>query len=227
MTKRLTTQEDGVISFNAFTSYATALRTVTNLGLQLALFCSGPTMPWQPIGAKDDFKVTHGVSTSGKIGETPTVTYETNLPTMVVMTTPLTPADWQNRLRASSGVAKIEHLHAINCPAIPSKLPSGLVGSLPQRQVGTYVHIHFAPGVNYDDALYTIQNNGFRLANYCYEHEPGQPADWSPMSQDQPFARTHTLVVATTILSPTDWAKRIARTKGITSLQYPFSSTCS
>ncbi|GCE02911.1 hypothetical protein [Dictyobacter aurantiacus] len=226
-TRRLTQPDGGAISFRATTSYATALRIVTNLGLQLAIGCAGPTLPWQPIGSKDYFKVTHAVGTSGKIGATPTVTYYTYLPTIMARSTPLTPANWQARLLSNPEVANIKRPLVLHCPMIPTRLPAEAMGSLTQKQAGTYVNVHFAANVTYDDALYAAQNNGFRLANYCYEHEPGQPADWLPMSQDQIFAHSHTLIVATTILSSTDWAKRMVRVQGVISLQYPFSSACS
>jgi hypothetical protein len=171
---------------------------------------------WGPIGNKENFKTSTSTSTQGKVGETPTITVTTVLPEFAVSTTALAPADWQARLRSSANVSSIDiHNLTYNCPKMGPVAPGSITSIAPQ-QAGTYVAVTFsATGISYDDALYTVSDMGFRLAAPCYEHETGSPADWHPMGQQQTFAQTHMLTLATTSMSPTDWQTRITHTSSV------------
>jgi len=184
---------------------------------------------WVPIGGKDNFRTTTGTSASGTIGAPPTVTVDTILPAIVIGTTALTPADWLTRLHASSDVSSINTHVVFHCPNTlynPAGI-SGHITSIAPQNAGTYVKVTFATtGISYDDALYTASSMGFRLAAPCYEQEAGKPADWYPMGQQQAFASTHTLTLATSNMSPTDWQIRIAHTSGVTNVVEPYKAAC-
>jgi hypothetical protein len=238
------------VSFTASTSYATALRLVTGLGLQLQQPCQVALtdkqgkiiggLAWSPVGREEYFKVTQSTSTHGTIGKPPTVTVETILPELFVLTTPLAPADWLARLQSSPNVSSTDTHATFNCPNIGGVQPSGSaqvgtgsptptakITSIAPQQVGRYVTVTFtAHNVSYDDALYTVANMGFRLASPCYEQEAGKPADWHPMGQQQAFASTRTLTLATTDMSPTDWSTRIAHTSGVTKVDASYQAHC-
>lgn len=183
-TVRVTAPYTGaLVSFTSSTSYATTLRLVTGLGLQLERPCVQTytdaqgnivsATDWMPIGNKDAFKTTTGIFTSGKFGETPTVTVETILPALLIGTTALAPADWQTRLHTSSAVSSINTHAVYNCPAagaagaerLATIAASGRITSIAPKDEGTYVKVTFAStGLSYDDALYIASNMGFRLA---------------------------------------------------------------
>jgi hypothetical protein len=79
----------------------------------------------------------------------------------------------------------------------------------------TYARISFANSVfvafTYDTALYEITNLGLRLADPCFEtgavmnsHGSAQaPVD--QQGQEAGYARTHALVVATTLAASSQW----------------------
>ena len=240
-----------IVSFTAATTYQSALRLVTNLGLQLQQPCQiAQTNPqgriigglsWSAVGRKEFFKVTTSTSTQGTIGKTPTVTVERTLPALSVSVTPITPADWIARLKASSIVKSINTQAHFSCPNIGPVQPIGTIGSTPNQslpttsskitsiapqQAGTDLTVTFSASSSYDDALYIASNMGFRLAAPCYEQEAGKPADWYPMGQQQAFASTHTLTLATTDMSPTDWATRIVHTAGVTKANTAYKASC-
>jgi hypothetical protein len=235
-TARVTTQSAAVVSFTSTTSYAYALRTITDLGLQTTNFCMGAIvnssgkivggLSWMPLDNKAYFVTSHGVDTSGMIGGTPTVVDTIQLPSLSVLTTPLAPADWVARLEATSGVAGVDTNPITDCPAI-GQPSAGTVSSLSPKQVGIYIRVSFSPEVSiYDKALYLVSNLGLRLADPCYEHENDQLKDWHPMGQETQFFKSQSLVVATTLVSPTDWQTRLPDTSGITSIAAPFQVIC-
>ena len=233
------------VSFTASTSYATALRLVMGLGLQLQQPCQVAVtdkqgkiiagLPWSPVGRKEFFQAGKTTSTSGTLGKTPTVTVTTMLPELFVLTTALAPVDWIARLHASSNVSKINTRAGFGCPNIgfikppmkgaPIQTQPGVITSIAPQRAGTYVAVTFA-AKSYDDALYLAANLGFRLAVPCYEQEVGKPADWHPMGQQDTFARTHMLILATTDMSPTDWSTRTAHTPGVTKVDASYQVHC-
>jgi hypothetical protein len=232
------------VSFTASTSYATALRLITGLGLQLQQPCQVAqtdaqgkiiaALAWSPVGQKEYFKATQSTSTHGTIGKTPTVTVETILPELSVYTTAIAPADWLARLHASTNVSSINAHVAFSCPSIgftrssaDSPTQPARITSIAPKKAGTDVLVTFAAnGMSYDDALYIASNMGFRLAAPCYEQEVGKPADWHPMGQQDTFARSHTLTLATTDMSPTDWVTRITHTAGVAKVDASYKAHC-
>jgi hypothetical protein len=235
-TSRITHQSDAVVSFTSATSYADALRTITDLGLQTTNFCmaaivnsSGKIvggLPWMPLDNKAYFITSHGVDTSGTIGGTPTVVDTTELPALSVLTTPLAPADRVDRLEATPGVAGVETNVVTDCPNI-GLTSASTVTSLPRKQIGTYIRVAFSSNIStYDNALSIVSNLGLRLADPCYEQENNQPADWHPMGQETDFFKSRSLVVATTLVSPTDWRTRIPNTQHVASISASYSPVC-
>lgn len=235
-TARITNQSAAVVSFTSKTSYAYALRTITDLGLQTTNFCMAAIvnskgeivggLPWTHLDNKAYFVASHGIETSGMIGGTPTVVDTIQLPSLSVLTTPLAPTDWVARLEAASGVAGVDTNAVTDCPNI-GQTSAGTVTSLPPKQAGTYIRVLFSADVaTYDNALYLISNLGLRLADPCYEHENEQLKDWHPMGQETQFFKSRTLVIATTLVSPTDWRTRLPDTQDVVSVAAPFKAIC-
>jgi hypothetical protein len=228
--------EGAVVSFTSSTPYASALRIVTELGLQLTDPCLQAltnaqgqivfALPWNPVGRKDGFVTTHGIEASGQPGKQPTIVVMTVLPALFVATTPLAPLNWQARLSATVGVSKVDARAVFHCPNIghPS---AGTITGLPPQQAGAYIQVTFAPTLtSYDDALYIVSNLGFRVADPCYEREQGQPINWHPMGQKHFFSSAHALVLATTVVTPTDWQQRLGQTSGVASVTAPYNTIC-
>jgi hypothetical protein len=228
--------EGAVVSFISSTTYTSALRIVTELGLQLTAPCMLAStnaqgkilfaLPWSPIGRKDGFVTTHGIEASGQPGKQPTIVVTTELPALLIAMTPLAPSDWQTRLSDTVGVSKVDTRAVFNCPNISQPSP-GTITSLPPQQAGTYIQVTFAPArESYDDALYTVSNLGFRLADPCYEQEQSQSTNWHPMGQERLFSSAHALVVATTAVTPTDWQQRLTQVSGVALVTAPYDMTC-
>jgi hypothetical protein len=233
---RVTRQSGGIVAFTSATTYTYALRTITDLGLQTTNFCmfaivnsKGKVvggLPWTPLDNKTYFVTLHGVDVGGIIGGTPTVVDTTTLPTLTVMTTSLAPADWVARLEARPGVAGVDTNAVGSCPNIGQPDP-GTVTSLPLKQTGTYIRVLFSSHIpTYDSALYLVSNLGLRLADPCYEVERDQPNDWHPMGQETQFFKSHSLVVATTPVSPADWQTMLPHIPGVASIAAPLHLDC-
>ena len=205
------------ITFTGATSYAQALQLVTNLGLQPVAPCSGTQL-----------------DRDGKIGSWfwwhPLADGFSSYPRgMYVATTPLAASDWLARLRATRNVTNIQTAHFVfSCPAdqLGTPLPGAVVALAPQ-QAGTYLTVMFSSHASsYDQALQEISNLGLRLADPCLERSGKRPSPGYSAGQEQKYAATRTLVLATTANSPTNWQRQLDSVVGVQSVQILAPTTC-
>lgn len=148
---------------------------------------------------------------------------------LFVAPTPLAAPDWPTRLAAVPGVRRIHTLPFVSCPpaaAIITGIPPPDASlDLTANQIATYVRITFArPTDQYDAALDAMSNLGLRLADPCYEQ--AQPASWHAMGQEHPFASSHSLVVAPTLLTSRRWQDQVRATPGVVAIDAPFATRC-
>lgn len=199
------------VLFDASVTYAEALRGMTVLGIQPALFCeyrnnsdSGnrTDLPWLPAGQRDRFQQDQ---------------------LMWVIQTITAPTDWPNKLYRLPGFHTDPSSQDAYCsegqssasPLPPTGAPTLLTYEQALSQSGTYAYVTFAVGVDYDTALYDISNLGLRLADPCYEqsflpHHQAQP--WHPMGQQITFSYSHALVVAPApLISATVWRDQLRK----------------
>lgn len=177
------------VTFAASTSFTQVLRTITDLGLQTGLLCV-PT--WRPQENSQHFSIDHSL--------------------LVVATASSAPL-WLGRLQASPGVTAVQAVDVVSCPAeVPDNHPPFLTSD----QAGAYLRVTFA-NANYDAALNVVSDMGFRLANPCYEQARAngkQPA-WNAMGQQDSYAHTRTLLLATTQYNATTWQSQLQALAGI------------
>lgn len=201
------------VRFRPAVDYLTALRLVTNLGLQPLSSClgaGGSTTPWRSADQSAAFA-------------------DTNTPgSLQVMTTPLTPADWVSRLSATTGVVSV-YDGPIYCPMIPVDLVpvSGRLYFLGRDAPTVYVRVGFATASvsGYAHALDAVSDLGFRLADPCFERSSPAPA-WRPMSQQADFASSGVLVVATTAANSLQWSAQLKHTPGVIAISAPYAPSC-
>ncbi|QBD81761.1 hypothetical protein EPA93_39630 [Ktedonosporobacter rubrisoli] len=201
--------ESGIISFKAATSYTSALRTITDLGLQ-------PTWPCISTKLASDGSVASWIAWH-QMGNKDFFTSKTTQARMWFTTTALSSPDWLKRLQAQADVSSVRTKVMMYCPMIHAgSPPSNTVIALAPQQAGKYIRITFTgPLKRYDDALYIVNNLGLRLADPNYEYAKNKPG-WHDMGQEQSFSQTHTLLVATTAESPTNWQQQLKLTQGVT-----------
>lgn len=203
------------VAFGPGATYATALREVTDLGLQPSgAFCPSGVANganwtrWTPIQAAAEFA---------------------QLSDLIVQPTPLAPSDWLTRLQAASQVSAVRINLVTNCPAYGSETPvSGALLTLGPHVPASYARLTFAPGVSYDAALQAISALGLRLANPCYERASagGAPPLWQPAGQEADFAGSHTLLVAPGPAASTQWQAQARATTGVTAADAPYVAAC-
>jgi hypothetical protein len=210
-----------------FTSYAEALRAVTDLGLQpSAAVCGsgfgsyangtqefrGPW--WQPVGVEDSFDQSGG---------------------FLVRSTPAAASDWLDRLQGVRG-ARVDIVYTnytpINCPdrTVEGTPPPDAARYVPREQVGTTLRVAFArPAVGYDGALNALTELGLRLADPCYEQAraAGKMPSWHAMGQEMAFARDGTLVVAVGPEASERWREQVSARPDTLELDTPFTPACS
>ena len=189
------------VHFDSSVPYEHALRSLTDLGLQLSVLCPNG---WRPVGGEDSY------------------------PSLWVEPTPLAPPGWLNRLKAIPGVQSVqEGSDVVNCPGQPFPPPPGTTAFLPRGQVGTYMRVTFgSPVKSYEKALAEVSNLGFRLGNPCYEQAKGARSAWSPMGQEEMFTHTHTLILATTSMNSTHWNDQLRAVADVTRVETTFDVTC-
>jgi len=194
-----------VVSFTSATSYAQALRLITDVGLQPGINCGSfqggqRRVGWQPMGQREAFAQTH----------------------QMIVWLAGAPVDWGERLEASPDVLMVQAgspeyptsgarpsppagLVPYSCPpSIDSLTPSpGTPVALGVSEIGLnpYIHVTFAsPLATYDAALYVVSDLGLRLADPCFEaayiradsaHKP----PWRPRGQENAFAATQQLML--------------------------------
>lgn len=217
------------VLFDASVSYADALREMTYLGVQPAVFCGYPSAvdagqviksKWLPAGQRDRFQQEHHM--------------------WVVKTITASP-DWLKLYRlpgfhtaSSSQNFGCSDGHANAGPPPPQGAPDVLTLNPADnqviKQIGIYAHVTFAAGVDYDTALYDVSNLGLRLANPCYERSllPHQhPEQWQPMGQEIAFGNSHGLVVAPVpLVSAVTWRDQVRTLPNVASAETAYHPVC-
>lgn len=182
------------MTFAPSVSYEKALRFVTEIGLQPALDCGidvrmvtpapgkgiVPQQLWEPVGQRESYLSQH----------------------QLLIDTATPSADWWKRLHTSSEVHSVGFLEPskYTCKSVTYGVPSAKTAiPLTASVAAQYARITFNAQESYDNALYTISNEGLRLADPCYDQAnlKGQNPSWHYMGQEKAFATTHTLTVAT------------------------------
>ena len=216
------------VLFDASVSYADALREMTDLGVQPAVFCGYPSdvaagkvigSKWLPAGQRDRFQQEHRM--------------------WVVRT--ITGHDWLKMYRlpgfhtdSSSQSFGCSDGHG-NAGPPPSQGAPDVLTLNPAdnqliKQIGTYARVTFAPTVTYDAALYDISNLGLRLANPCYEYSllPNhQPQTWLPMGQEITYHASNVLIVAPApLVSAVTWRDQFRTLPDVTTADTSYHPTC-
>ncbi len=205
-----------LVVFRPDISFATAVRTTTDLGLQPSgLPCPSGVLPdgtswtrWTPLLDARWFA---------------------EQPVLTVQPTPLAPGNWLRRLQAAALVLTVRTDLVVNCPAFGSGSPPlGTVVTLGPDVPIRYTQLTFAPGVGYDAALQAISNLGLRLANPAAECTvaAGAPSPWRPIGQEASFARAHTLLVAPSPAASALWPAQAAATPGVVAAGMPYVAAC-
>jgi hypothetical protein len=192
------------VDFTSDTSYAAALQTITDLGLQTALPCSGGA--WVPMGERDLLQMHR----------------------LWVLATPIAAPAWFGRLRTDPSVTHIDGgPFRFACPnaSVP---PVGPV-SLGEDAPTVYMRVTLGTATaGYDDALAQVADLGLRLADPCYERSWTRhlPVVWHSMGQAGAFASGRALVVATTEVAPTTWQDRLGQSASVSGIEAPYAPSC-
>jgi hypothetical protein len=213
----------------SLTSYADALRTVTDLGLRPSGSVCGSGFHsyvngtqawrgpwWQPVGVEAAFDQRGG---------------------FVVRATPAAAPDWLDRLRSTFG-AHIQTVYTTmtpaNCPARDAEAtpPADAVRYVPREQVDTALRVTFvrsarsAPG--YETALKSVSELGLRLADPCSEQAraQGSAPTWHAMGQEAAFARDGALVLAVGPEASEQWLAQAAAMNGALGVDAPYTTAC-
>ncbi len=201
------------ITFAPGVSFSQALGLVTDLGLQPLYFCDTipDTHSWHPLGEQAGFA-------QNTILE--------------VAATPDAPSDWLARLNAARSVRAIFN-GSWGCSLLVDGTPLPGYGYFLRSgeyltYVGVVVQVRYGATVSYDQALATLSNLGFRLANPCFEQamKTSAPPSWRSPGQAQSFRTTHVLVVATTTANSTLWQTQLLATPGVLAMEQPYQPTC-
>jgi hypothetical protein len=215
-TRQTTTPHEAHVSFAPVTTYENALRLITDLGLQPVNPCIGTSADlhgvihswsrWSPIVDEHLFSLAHA---------------------MWIASTPSTPSDWEDRLKVQHDVMEVKTDFNIMCPAMLGTPPPGTIIALTSTQAGNYARIAFIlRGDQYQQALSIVSSLGLRLADPCYEQAKNTSVRWYSMGQETSFAKTRTLLVATTEVSPDNWQRQLYTSAAVASIQVLFAVRC-
>ena len=198
------------ISFTDLTlSHAASIATVTDLGVMLHAPCTAPGAPWQPAETTD-------VPVSSPALPDVWVVGPVSQFLDFSLGDPLAPGDWLHKLAALPMVTQV-HDATVFCPLIPlSGFTPGAGAYLDPAtwKTPTYLHVTFAPTLGYAQAVATISDLGFRLADPCYEQTKPTPA-WHAMGQKQSYAASNSLTLALTDANATLWRQQLAKMAGV------------
>jgi hypothetical protein len=180
-------------------SYADVLTEVTSLGLRLA---GNPCVEGNLADG--------AVQSADQRAATAQEDNFAELHLLLVAPTVLAPPDWAARLASLPGVTDVNTSAVWNCPAMVDGSLLDRLRSAPPRDQPTV--LHFANDVAYGDALRAASDLGLRLADPCYEAAlaNGDQPTWRPANQQAAYAASGDLIVAPTILTPSDWPSRLA-----------------
>ena len=193
---------EAYVQFARTITYQQAIRLISDLGLQTYTEC---TFQWKPQSNTDNFSTDHSL-----------------LITSTMNAAPL----WFNRLQTTPGVTRLQAIGFHSCPFAQGdpNAPDLLGYNAPV----TYVRASFSGSTGYDAALDVVNNLGFRLANPCYEQarSRGDKPSWNASGQENAFASSHTLLLATTSYNATTWLSQLKSVAGVTSVDEPVAVTC-
>ena len=133
---------------------------------------------------------------------------------------------WLERLKATPGVVQAQAIQGLrSCP----NEPIDPIQLLSDSQAGTYLRVSFASRTAYLKAWESLNALGFRLADPCYEkmRAQGNKPAWQPMGEENSFAQSHALVLATTAFNATIWRQQLQSVTGIGQIQMLTGTTCS
>ena len=212
------------VIFSASTDFYSALQMVTNLGLQPVDHCTGyfsSAVRWRA----QDYNFRWLAPVAYPEGATPP---PGPLHELAVAPAPLAPSDWLQRLAALPSVKSIYDGFS-SCPDIMEDLTPvpGALYFLGVKARTEDLRVSFAAtgAGGYGQALATISNLGFRLADPCYE-QSASPLAWSPVGQQATFASSGALVVAITAANSTQWLAQLKTAPGVVSVQAPYTEQC-
>jgi outer membrane protein assembly factor BamB len=184
-----------LITFSTTTTYDQAIQTVSDLGLKTSYLCQDG---WVPEDGRQGYPSDH---------------------VLAVTATPNSAPLWLDRLQATPAVTHTQVPQGpMSCPA--EHIPLNGLQFLPESQVGTYLQVSFASDTAYLSAWESLNALGFRLADPCYEQAraQGSKPTWQPMGEEDSFAQTHTLVLATD-LNAAIWRQQLQSVAGIGNIQ--------
>lgn len=205
-----------LVSFAPTTPYTQALRAIADIGLRpLPPSCTATML-----------------DSNGKVEvwyawEPPAKGFAITPAGMYIAPTPLASSDWLTLLGALPGVVNIQTTTFVFLCSLAHNgtPPPGTVIALAPQQAGTYLTVTFSQRAGfYDQALQGISNLGLRLAAPCLERKGKRPPPGYFVGQEQKYAATHMLVLATTANSPTNWQRQLASVAGVTSFHILTSS---
>jgi outer membrane protein assembly factor BamB len=190
------------ITFAASVSYQQALKIVANLGLQSSVFC--PSMWKAQVSAADMFS------------------YHSLLVVANVNSAPL----WLNRLKAIADITDVQAAGVHSCPHMSADTTAFF--RLHLQQSPTLLQVTFAPTVGYNNALEDVSNLWFRLSDPCYEQAraQGTKPTWHAQGQADTFAKTYSLVMATTTFNTINWSQQIHAVTGVVKVDAPLKMAC-
>lgn len=209
------------VSFAPSVTYAHALRMLTDIGVQPGYVCgvaasqsatSSQWPLWSPLGQRDQFMQSH---------------------TLTVEPGTLADATWIAYLRSTSGVVGVTAAALRVCAAmsipVGAQPPAGPPAVyLTSEQVGVLRAVTFAPGTDYDTALYQISDLGLRLSDPCIEQAlaNGQQPAWRPVGQESTFATTHQLLVVSDFTTSSLWQRQLTQQLDVLTVAAPQTLNC-
>jgi outer membrane protein assembly factor BamB len=188
------------VTFSDSTSFAQALKTITDLGLQTEKIC---IVTWRPQQSSQFYSSYHSLDVAATAASAPL---------------------WLARLQASPGVTAVQAFSVINCPM--ERLDNNPPFLGPDR-AGTYLRVTFT-SASYDAALNEVNDLGFRLANPCYEQARahGDKPTWKAMGQESSYAQGRVLLLATTPLNATIWQSQLQSLPGAVHVEMVKQNGC-
>jgi hypothetical protein len=208
------------VSFAPGTTFVVALHLVTDLGLQPLSPCSGAGFvgaPWYPVDEQDSYfgdPSDPGLWVHGAVPSGEDIPQSENDPDAA--------PDWLGRLSQLAAVTKIYDGGPGGCPLIEP----GTTGPMfPDPNTPSfYLSVTFVATTSYDQALFTLSDLGFRLADPCYEQS--KTAAWHPMGQETSFDHSHQLLVATTWANSTTWSTQVGAASGVINVASYVAGNC-
>jgi|SRR5579885_2792414 hypothetical protein len=217
---------DQLITFTKITSYAQALREITDQGMQPGFLCSSVqvgmpphttlyTALWQPQGQRDRYARTHQLyvyfsETTGDIN------FLTGLSHLANVVSIRTVGNVEQGLPTPPGSSTNGDFF---CPTAVGTPPAGTPRIMYGSDGWFTTKVTFtAPLDTYDAALYVISNLGLALDANCFYHEQ----TFAPVGQEKAFATTHTLMVQTANhFTSIAWLQQLRSTPGVASVAPP------